>query len=645
MFKINNLTIFIIFTLKLSLLLLFIVDAELVKFINFFPQSNSSLSYHSMVFYIFSPLYTLVQFLNFDSLFFSQLIIKLPLLIADLVIFLILLKMFPDKKSNITLYYFSNPILLYVVYIYGLLDIIVLAWFMSSLYFLTKKNNNILSAIFMALALSTKAYILIALPIIFYFIYRKEKVFVVLNYMIITLVTWIVIDAPYLFEHNFFSMLKVDFLPLIKSFGYEINGLKLMIPFVSIFLVYYFFFNQKRVINNHLLYLYLGVLFIIGLFFTSSLFSLSIYVVPFLAIYFIQHENQVKALIFYILFSLSFLAFSMVIDTVNCPFSFVKNEFLQNLFFTFWSVFLMITLNAFRYSIERNSLYQKSTNLTIGVGGDSGVGKSLLLTNLTLLFQNKLLQIEGDGEHKWERGDEHWKKFTHLDPKANYIHKQVEAINALRHHNVTYRSEYNHDTGKFTTPAKVEPREIIVLSGLHPFYLPRFRKIIDLKIYLDTEEKLRRHWKIIRDTSKRGYSKEKILEQIRMREKDTQKYIYPQKKFADLIIHYFALNDFELGEAVEIKKGLKLTIDASVYIESILDALKVDYIWDYNEDLKTQYIKLREEPSNDFNLLSKKHIVNLDQIVDINPMWKSGYEGFVQFIILFIISKKLQEEI
>ena len=56
---------------------------------------------------------------------------------------------------------------------------------------------------------------------------------------------------------------------------------------------------------------------------------------------------------------------------------------------------------------------------------------------------------------------------------------------------------------------KVEPKDFIVIAGLHPFYLPKLRKNIDLKIYIDTDDKLRRHWKIIRDTKQRGYNLEK----------------------------------------------------------------------------------------------------------------------------------------
>ncbi len=64
-------------------------------------------------------------------------------------------------------------------------------------------------------------------------------------------------------------------------------------------------------------------------------------------------------------------------------------------------------------------------------------------------------------------------------------------------------------------------------------------KIINLKIYIDTDRNLIKKWKIKRDTTKRGYTIEKILEQINNREKDYDKFIQIQKENADIIINFF----------------------------------------------------------------------------------------------------------
>lgn len=299
----------------------------------------------------------------------------------------------------------------------------------------------------------------------------------------------------------------------------------------------------------------------------------------------------------------------------------------------------------YKYGIKSNSIYKKKTNLSIGLGGDSGVGKTTLLNNLQNILGKKLLKLEGDGEHKWERDDENWSKYTHLDPKANHIHKQAEAIYDLKNNQSIYRSEYDHSNGKFTKPIKIEPKEFIVIAGLHPFYLPKLRKNIDLKIYVDTDEKLRRHWKIIRDINKRNYSREKILQQIESRMDDANKHIYPQKDFADVIIHFYAISDFELGcDKYAIKMGLKITFDANIHIENILEKIECDFIWDYNSDLKSQYVKLNTNPKVNFEKIAIDTIENIDEIITPNARWESGYSGLIQLIFLKMISEKLKED-
>ena len=377
--------------------------------------------------------------------------------------------------------------------------------------------------------------------------------------------------------------------------------------------------------------------------------------IPFVCIYFIQNQNTIKAFILYFAFSSAYLVFFVFFydseykdiiflgQEVNLK---IRNENLQNISFTFLEITLVGILYAFyKYGIKSNSIYKKQTNLSVGIGGDSGSGKTKLLNNLEGILGDKLLQIEGDGEHKWERGDENWDKFTHLDPKANFIHKQAEAINLLKKNQSIKRSEYDHAKGKFTKAQLIKPREFIVIAGLHPFYLPKLRKNIDLKIYIDTDESLRRHWKILRDTKSRGHNLSRVLEQIENRMEDAKKYIYPQKNFSDMVINFFPTDTFELGKDGEhINLGLKITFDANVHMENILDYLQNDFLWDYNDDLKSQYIELQDIPHNDFKIIATHTIDNINEIVSPSATWANGYDGFLQLICLKMISEKLKED-
>lgn len=666
--RISNLyNFFIVFLLVIKLIVLFIFSSQyslnlFLPFSKIFVETNvnpweyyynnfldiNAFPYHSMMLYILAPFVFLSKIIGIESIF------KIPLLVADLGILIFLLKVFPHKEKNIYLYYFFNPVIIYAIYIHSQLDIIPTALLVWAIYFLISKRY-IISSIILGLALATKFHIVIAIPLILFYLYKTTSSKELVKYLIISISIFLFLDLPFLFSEGFQQMVLFNHKQslLFDSF-YNIGELKLLLPVAAILSVYMHFFNQNKV-NDDLLFFYFGLLFVAVVFFVYPSPGWYVWMIPFISIYFIQNKNKKINMLLYFSFSFAYLIFFLffykseykdILFFGNIIDLKIENDKLRNLSFTFLEVMLLAIMYAFyKYGIKSNSVYKKQTNLVIGIGGDSGVGKSTLLNNLEkLVGSDKFLQIEGDGEHKWERGDDNWNKFTHLDPKANHIHKQAEAIYHLKHNENIYRSEYDHHTGKFTKAQKVEPKEFIVIAGLHPFYLPKLRKNIDLKIFIDTDENLRRHWKIIRDTKKRGYSIEKILEQIEARMEDANKYIYPQKDFADMIINFFSINNFDLGNEKEIiNLGLKITLDANIHIEEILEILDCDFSWDYNDDLKSQYIELLSIPKNDFKELALDIIENVNELISTDVKFDNGYDGFIQLLSLKMISEKLKD--
>lgn len=94
----------------------------------------------------------------------------------------------------------------------------------------------------------------------------------------------------------------------------------------------------------------------------------------------------------------------------------------------------------------------------------------------------------------------------------------------------------------------------------------------------------------------------------------------------------------------KIGLGLKITIDASIHLEELLDKLNCETIWDYNEDLHTQFIELHDEPNIDYEIIAQDLIPNLYEIVAVDAHWENGYDGFIQLIVLMMISEKLKED-
>jgi uridine kinase len=222
----------------------------------------------------------------------------------------------------------------------------------------------------------------------------------------------------------------------------------------------------------------------------------------------------------------------------------------------------------------------------IAIAGDSGSGKTTLLKSLTPLFgEDNILQLETDRYHKWERGDNNYHNYTHLNPYSNYLEKMYEDVYDLKIGNEIYQVDYDHTNGKFTQEEKIESKKNVIICGLHTIYGNKIKNLLDIKIFIDTDRELLKKWKIHRDVYERGYTMEKVLNQILIREKDYELYIISQKENSDIIINFY-----EFNENIECN----ITIKNKIIINNILsELLRLNYVIKYNSN--NLIIKLKNE--------------------------------------------------
>jgi uridine kinase len=228
--------------------------------------------------------------------------------------------------------------------------------------------------------------------------------------------------------------------------------------------------------------------------------------------------------------------------------------------------------------------------------------------------------LECDRYHKWERNDDNWKKFTHLNPESNFLTKMNQDIFDLKIGNTIYQVDYDHKTGKFTDKEIIDSSDNIIVCGLHSLYT-KDENIYDLKIYIDTEEKLKNFWKINRDTKQRGYTLEKSLEQIKSRKEDYYKFIYPQRNKSDLIINFYYenLNEEEFDENnISLKIFIKSNYDINFLIEK-LQNVDLDII----PELKENFYVL------DFKKYKTINILNVGNLPILN-----NFYDYIMFIII-----------
>lgn len=136
--------------------------------------------------YNYTPVWSLFLYLINSIHFFSGIpfyfLIKIPAIIADLIIIYFVFRLtFLLTKNNITstlasLVYALNPVSLIITSLHGQFDSIPLAFILASIYYLIISNQNIiLSAVSIGTAIAFKSWPVVFLPLILYQLREQKK--------------------------------------------------------------------------------------------------------------------------------------------------------------------------------------------------------------------------------------------------------------------------------------------------------------------------------------------------------------------------------------------------------------------------------------------------------------------------------------
>ena len=201
--------------------------------------------------------------------------------------------------------------------------------------------------------------------------------------------------------------------------------------------------------------------------------------------------------------------------------------------------------------------------IMLGVVGDSASGKTTLTRGIVnLLGEENVTAICSDDYHKYNRKQRKEIGITALDPNCNYIDIMEQHFRLLRDGEPILKPIYNHSTGDFDPPEYIKPTKFVIVEGLLGFHTRLMRKCFDVKVYLDPLESLRREWKIKRDVTKRGYTREQVLEALEKRKDDSPRFIHPQRAMADIVVHFYPpeTNIRETGSHLNVRLVLRPTI-------------------------------------------------------------------------------------
>ena len=192
--------------------------------------------------------------------------------------------------------------------------------------------------------------------------------------------------------------------------------------------------------------------------------------------------------------------------------------------------------------------------LVIGIAGGSGSGKTTLMKNLIEKFGNVITVLSHDNYYK--RHDELTYEerclLNYDEPAAFDTSLMVYQLDQLRHGQCIDCPVYDFTVhNRSNEIIRVVPEKVIIVEGILIFESQELRDLMDIKIYVDTDDDVRLCRRIKRDVNKRGRSLESVLTQYQQTVKPMhEKYVEPSKKFADLVVpeggkNYVALDMIE----------------------------------------------------------------------------------------------------
>jgi phosphoribulokinase len=177
--------------------------------------------------------------------------------------------------------------------------------------------------------------------------------------------------------------------------------------------------------------------------------------------------------------------------------------------------------------------------IMLAIAGDSAAGKTTLTRGLVqALGSDRCVAVCVDDYHRFDRMERKEKPFTALHPDCNYLDIMEQHLQLLATGRPILKPVYDHSTGLLGRPEYIEPNDFVIVEGLLPLATKLSRACFEVSVYLNPPEALRRGWKVDRDSAKRGYTEEQALAELDQREAESDEFIRPQRRYADIVVRF-----------------------------------------------------------------------------------------------------------
>lgn len=183
----------------------------------------------------------------------------------------------------------------------------------------------------------------------------------------------------------------------------------------------------------------------------------------------------------------------------------------------------------------------KQKPIIIGVTGGSGSGKTSVSRAILSHFpEHSIMMLEHDSYYKDQSNLTFEERLsTNYDhPFAFDTDLLIEHLEKLLNYEPIEKPVYDYVAHTRSNQTVIqEPREVIILEGILILEDERLRHLMDIKIYVDTDDDIRIIRRIKRDMEERGRTLDSVIEQYLSVVKPMyHQFIEPTKRYADVVV-------------------------------------------------------------------------------------------------------------
>ncbi|GAK46966.1 uridine kinase [Secundilactobacillus oryzae JCM 18671] len=179
--------------------------------------------------------------------------------------------------------------------------------------------------------------------------------------------------------------------------------------------------------------------------------------------------------------------------------------------------------------------------VVIGVTGGSGSGKTTVsraVFNQLAGHSLMILQQDSYYNNQDEMTMEERRAVNYDHPLAFDTDLLAEHLEKLRRYEAIEKPVYDYE--QFTRSSETihqEPRDVIILEGILILDDKRLRDLMDIKVFVDTDDDIRIIRRIERDVKERGRTLDSVIQQYLATVKPMyHQFVEPTKRYADIIV-------------------------------------------------------------------------------------------------------------